>query len=464
MSDTKPTAPGGKTDPGPGPGPGPATEAAARLGALQPADAAAALSRLPRDYAAAVVSRLGPARAASVLREMHPVAAAPVLLGMARQAAAAVLAEFRPDDRVDLLAHAREGEREELLRGLGPEDVAEVRTLESYPPETAGGIMTTEVTALPERFTVDRAIAELRRRRQQQEQMFYVYTTDGNGRLVGVVSMRDLILSGPATSLADIAAEALAVRADADQEEAARLLRRHGYLALPVVDAGRRLLGLITADDVADVLQEEATEDIQKLGGSEALDAPYLSVGFRAMLRKRGAWLTVLFAGEMLTATAMGYFEHQIERAVLLALFVPLIISSGGNSGSQAATIVVRSLALGELTARDGWRVLLREARTGLALGAWLGLIGFLRIAAWQRAGWFDYGPHYLLVGLVVGASLVGVITFGSVAGSLLPLALHRVGLDPAASSAPFVATIVDVTGIVIYFGTATLLLRGTLL
>jgi magnesium transporter len=217
---------------------------------------------------------------------------------------------------------------------MPPSDADEVRRLQRYPPDTAGGIMTTEVTALPAHFTVDRAIADLRRRREEQEPVYYAYTVDGEGRLAGVLSMRDLILSSPTTSLSDLSRRAVAVTDHTDQEEVARLLRKHGFLALPAVDAGGRLVGLITADDVADVAEEEATQDIQKLGGSEALDAPYLSVGFLSMLRKRGTWLTVLFVGEMLTATAMGYFEHQIARAVLLALFVPLIIGSGGNSGS----------------------------------------------------------------------------------------------------------------------------------
>jgi magnesium transporter len=429
-----------------------------------PPDIAHVLEPMPPEESAAFVEPLDPTTAGYVLAEMHPHVAGSVLARMRPATASAALASMAPDDRVDVLEEVESPLRERLIQELPPDDADEVRRLERYPPDTAGGIMTTELTALPEHLAVDQAIAELRRLREQREQMYYVYTVDIAGRLAGVVSMRDLILSDPTTALADIAGPAVSVLAEADQEDVARLLRKHGYLALPVVDAGKRILGLITADDVADVVQEEATEDIQKLGGSEALDAPYLSVGFLSMLRKRGAWLTVLFIGEMLTATAMGYFEHQIARAVLLALFVPLIISSGGNSGSQAATIIVRSLAVGELTVRDWWRVCFREARTGLALGAWLGLIGFLRIVAWQRMGWFDYGPHYFLIGLVVGISLIGVVAFGSIAGSLLPLALRRVGLDPAASSAPFVATIVDVTGIVIYFWIAALVLRGILL
>jgi magnesium transporter len=438
--------------------------AAREIENLAPRDGADLLTHLPPRESAELTRRLDPVIVGRMVAEMHPALAATVVMRMEPPTASRVLASMRPDDRVDVLEGIPAALRDELIRGMPPSDAEEVRRLQHYPPDTAGGIMTTEVTALPEHFTVDRAIADLRLRREEQEPVYYAYTVDDGGRLAGVLSMRDLILSGPTTRLSELSRDAVAVTDDADQEDVARLLHKHGYSALPVIDAGRRLIGIITADDVADVAEEEATEDIQKLGGSEALDAPYLGVGFLPMLRKRGTWLTVLFVGEMLTATAMGYFEHQIARAVLLALFVPLIISSGGNSGSQAATIVVRSLALGELTTRDWGRVLYREARTGLALGAWLGFVGFLRIAAWQYMGWFEYGPHYLMLGLAVGLSVAGVIMFGSVAGGLLPIALRRVGLDPATSSAPFVATVVDVTGILIYFSIAALALKGTLL
>ena len=438
--------------------------AAHRIEHLAPPDGADFLTHLPPHESAELTERLDPIKVGRMVAEMHPRVAATIVTRMEPPTASRVLASMRPDDRVDVLGAIPAALRDRLVLGMPPSDAEEVRRLQHYPPDTAGGIMTTEVTALPGNFSVDRAIADLRLRREEQEPVYYAYTVDDDGRLAGVLSMRDLILSGPSTRLSELARDAVAVTADADQEDVARVLHKHGYSALPVIDANGRLLGIITADDVADVAEEEATEDIQKLGGSEALDAPYLGIGFLSMLRKRGTWLTVLFVGEMLTATAMGYFEHQIARAVLLALFVPLIISSGGNSGSQAATIVVRSLALGELTTRDWGRVLYREARTGLALGAWLGLVGFLRIAAWQYMGWFDYGPHYLLLGLAVGLSVAGVITFGSVTGSLLPIALSRAGLDPATSSAPFVATVVDVTGILIYFGIAALVLEGTLL
>jgi magnesium transporter len=250
---------------------------------------------------------------------------------------------------------------------------------------------------------------------------------------------------------------------DQDQEEVARLFRKHSLRALPVVDQERRLKGIVTIDDMLDVLQKEATEDIQRFGGVAAIDAPYLTIGLGSMLRKRGGWLSALFLGEMLTATAMAHFEEEIARAVVLALFVPLIISSGGNSGSQASTLVIRAMALGEVRLRDWWRVIRRELVTGFVLGALLGTIGFLRIVIWQAVRPI-YGEHYLLIALTVFASLIGVVTFGCLAGSFLPFILRRLRLDPASASAPFVATLVDVTGLVIYFTVAGTILRGTLL
>jgi magnesium transporter len=248
-----------------------------------------------------------------------------------------------------------------------------------------------------------------------------------------------------------------------DQEEVAALIAQHDLLAVPVVDEAGRMKGIVTVDDIIDVLQEEATEDIQKLAAMEAFDMPYLRTRFGPLLKKRAGWLMVLFLGEMLTATAMGYFEEEIARAVVLALFVPLIISSGGNSGSQAATLVVRAMALGEVRLRDWWRVLQRELGAGLALGAILGSIGMLRIAVWQLL-FHLYGEHWVLIGLTVGLALVGVVLWGTLSGSMLPFVLRRFGLDPAASSAPFVATLVDVTGLIIYFSVAALILSGTLL
>jgi magnesium transporter len=257
--------------------------------------------------------------------------------------------------------------------------------------------------------------------------------------------------------------DVVTVREDMDQEEVSRVFADSGLVAIPVLDVHGRMKGIVTVDDIVRVVEQEATEDAQKFGGVEALGAPYLEMGFRAMVRKRAGWLAALFVGEMLTATAMAFFEAEIARAVVLAVFLPLIISSGGNSGSQASTLVIRAMALGEVRLRDWWRVAGREVGTGIALGGILGAIGFLRIIVWQRIG-HVYGEHYLLVALTVSASLVGCVTFGTIAGSMLPFLLRRLGLDPASASAPFVATLVDVTGLVIYFGIGSVVLSGTLL
>jgi magnesium transporter len=249
-----------------------------------------------------------------------------------------------------------------------------------------------------------------------------------------------------------------------DREEVARLISKYNLLAVPVVDEGGHVLGIVTVDDVIDAIVREQTEDVQKFGGVEALDQPYTEIGFWAMIKKRAGWLTALFLGEMLTATAMGHFEHEIEKAVVLALFVPLIISSGGNSGSQATSLIIRAMALREITLKDWWRVALRELPSGIALGTILGTVGVIRIVLWQEIGWYNYGPHFLLVAFTVGIALIGVVTFGSLAGSMLPFLLRRLRFDPASASAPFVATLVDVTGLIIYFTVAFLVLRGTLL
>ena len=248
-----------------------------------------------------------------------------------------------------------------------------------------------------------------------------------------------------------------------DQEAVARLFAEHHLMAIPILDSQKRIQGIVTVDDIVGVVEREAGEDIQKIGGSEALDQPYLEISFVKMVQKRGGWLAALFLGEMLTATAMGFFEAEIAKAVVLALFIPLIISSGGNSGSQATTLVIRAMALGEVTLGHWWRVVRREFFAGLVLGSMLGLIGLTRILVWQAAAG-SYGQHYLLVGLTVAFSLVGVVTFGTVVGSMLPFILRRVGVDPASASAPFVATLVDVTGLVIYFTVASVIMRGTLL
>jgi len=313
-------------------------------------------------------------------------------------------------------------------------------------------------------MTVDEAISYVRRQAAHVETIYYVYALDEAQRLLGVVSFRHLFSSDPSKTVREVMqTDIITATPDMDQEAVAKLVAQHHLLAIPVVDADGRMQGIVTVDDIVDVVQEEASEDIQKVGGMEALGAPYLEIGFWSMVKKRAGWLAILFVGEMLTATAMGFFEKEIARAVVLALFVPLIISSGGNSGSQATTLVIQAMAMGEVRLRDWWRIVRREVSTGCVLGSFLAMIGLTRILVWQSV-WKTYGPHYVQVALTVAFSLVGVVLFGTLAGSMLPFILRRSGLDPASASAPFVATLVDVTGLVIYFTVASIVMRGTLL
>ena len=370
-----------------------------------------------------------------------------------------------PDDVADLVQRAPQQEREHLLALLDEPTRREVTGLLAYGEDEAGGLMSPRYARVRPDMTVDEAFSYLRKQaREQLETIYYIYVIDDQQRLVGVVSLKQLFAAKPDKTVRDVArADVVSVGEHMDQEAVSRIFAQHDLLAIPVVDAEGHMKGLVTVDDIVDVVHEEATEDAQKFGGMAALDAPYLNVKFIPMVKKRAGWLAALFLGEMLTATALAYFEAEIARAVVLALFMPLIISSGGNSGSQASTLVIRAMAVGEVRLRDWWRVMRREIGVGLALGAVLGSIGFVRIVAWQAVSPI-YGEHYVLVALTVLFSLVGVVTFGTLAGSLLPFILRRLGLDPASASAPFVATLSDVTGLIIYFTVAAFLLRGTLL
>jgi magnesium transporter len=370
-----------------------------------------------------------------------------------------------PDDAADLVQQVPEGERNELLGLLDDPTRKEVTALLAYKEDAAGGLMSPRYARLRPEMTVDEAIGYLRRQaRTNLEMISYLYVIGDQQRLLGVVSFRELFASPPERTVRDVMRRDLVtVREDQDQEEVSKLLAENDLMAIPVVDGDGHMKGIVTIDDIVDVVQEEATEDIQKLGGMEALEAPYLDIAFSRMFRRRAGWLSALFLGEMLTASAMAFFEDEIARALVLTLFVPLIISSGGNSGSQASTLVVRAMSLGEVRLADWWRVVQREFAAGLALGAVLGTIGFLRIVVWQAVSPL-YGEHFLLVAITVGMSLLGVVMFGTLAGSLLPFVLRRLNVDPASASAPFVATLVDVTGLVIYFSVASLILGGSLL
>ncbi|HYH82075.1 MAG TPA: magnesium transporter [Longimicrobium sp.] len=370
-----------------------------------------------------------------------------------------------PDDAADLVQELDAEDRVHVIDFLDPITRREVSALLAYEEDEAGGLMSPRFARVRPEMTVDEAIAYLRRQaRRRLETIYYIFVLDAEQRLQGVVSFRELFASpGDRTMLEVMETELVTVPEHMDQETVSQILAESDLLAVPVVDSLGRMKGIVTVDDIVDVVQEEATEDIHKAGGMEALDAPYFDVSVPAMVRKRGVWLVVLFIGEMLTATAMAHFEDEIARAVVLATFVPLMISSGGNTGSQASTLVIRAMALGEVRMRDWWRVVRREFWTGLMLGLILAAIGFVRIVVWQSVGQV-YGPHYLLVAATVSISLVGIVLWGTVTGSALPLVLSRLGLDPANSSAPFVATLVDVTGVIIYFTLARMLLGGTLL
>jgi magnesium transporter len=388
-----------------------------------------------------------------------------LLLATSPQEARAWLRLLPPDDLADVIQATPLEDRHRLLGLLDDAQRKEIVALLAYAEDDAGGLMNPRYARLRPEMSVDEAASYLRRQaREHAETMYYVYVLDPDQKLLGVISFRDLLMAPPDRKVRDIMrTDVVTVPEELDQEALSQLFAEQDFIAMPVVDAQGRMKGIVTVDDIVDVVQEEATEDIQKIGGMSALEAPYLETRFWSMLRKRAGWLSILFVGEMATATAMGRFEDDIARAVVLALFVPLIISSGGNSGSQASTLVIRAMALGEVRLRDWWRVVRRELAAGAALGAILAAIGLLRILAWQGA-FGTYGEHAFLIAVTVSASLVGVVLLGTLAGSTLPLLFHRLGFDPASASAPFVATLVDVSGIVLYFTIASLVLGGTLL
>jgi magnesium transporter len=432
-----------------------AADIVARLNEEELDTAAAVLAGLPVDRAIDVFDRPELERAGDLLLDMPEVRTGEILRGMADDRAAAVLRELDADDRL------------ELLKRVDFASAWPLKQLLAYPENTAGSIMTTEFVSVPTAYTVSETLQHIRKVERTRETVYAIHVVDPRTRaLVRVVTLRQLITGEPDQNILDLAPdrEPITVHADMDREEVSRLISIHDLLSVPVINERRQVLGIVTVDDVIDAILEEGSEDVQRFGGVEGEAEPYLETSFFGMYRKRVGWLCALFLGEMLTASAMQHFEDELAKAVVLTLFIPLIMSSGGNSGSQATSLLIRSLALGELRLRDWWRVALRELPTGLALGASLGVIGMIRIAAWQGFGIYDYGAHWMLIALTVGTGLVGIVTFGSVTGSMLPFLLKRLGFDPASASAPFVATLVDVTGLVIYFSVALLILQGTLL
>jgi len=429
------------------------------------ADNVDTLNRLSPNEAAEVLLLLSREAAVEILDKPELHFGVEIVEALPRDVAAQLLAGMSADMAADVIRQLDEPARGELLGRLDEASRSAIVGLLAYPENTAGSIMTTEFVSVPRQWTVEQTLQHIRQVERSRETVYAIYVIDTvTRRLVGAVSLRRLIAGEPSANILTLASKPITTFPLTDREDVARLIARHDLLAVPVVDKPGHLLGIVTFDDIIDTIIEESTEDVQKFGGMEAIEEPYLQIGFLDMIRKRGVWLCLLFVSEMLTASAMQHFEGELEKALVLTLFIPLIMSSGGNSGSQATSLLIRSLALRDVKLGDWWRVALRELPTGLTLGAILGLIGVIRIVMWQKLGLYDYGPHWPLVALTVAAALVGVVTFGSVAGSMLPFGLQKLGFDPASASAPFVATLVDVTGLVIYFSAALLILRGTLL
>jgi magnesium transporter len=429
-------------------------------------DIVEAINDMPRELAVAVLLQLPPDRAIEVLDQPGLEREPELVTLMPRATAASLLAGVSADRVADIFHQVKEPHCSALLDLLDPDTRVNIRRLLEYPKDTAGSIMTTEFASVPSTYTVRQTLDYIRHVESSRETVYAIYVLDPLTKmLVKTITLRRLITADPEAPVLSVArpGRLITVAPLMDREEVARLISKYDLLAVPVVDNGR-VIGIVTVDDIIDAIVQETTEDVQKFGGMAAIDEPYMEIGFWQMMKKRGGWLCALFLSEMLTASAMQGYEGELEKAIVLTLFIPLIMSSGGNSGSQATSLLIRALALRELQLRDWWRVALREIPNGLALGAMLGLVGIVRISLWQVLGLYDYGEHWALVAMTVGTALVGIVMFGSLTGSMLPFILQRIGFDPASASAPFVATLVDVTGLVIYFTVASIILRGTLL
>ena len=431
------------------------------------ADAAEVLNKLELAKAAHVIEHLPLETTAHIFDQPHLERAAKLIESLEPERAAGIVAAIPADRRADIFrklpaeAHARC-----MAKLDGPSREALVQLI-AYPPHTAGGIMTTEYLSVPATWTVEQTLQQIHKVGSEKETVYVIYITDPDTRkLVQVVSLRQLVVSDPKATVLSIASKrpVITVTPQTDREEVARLISKYNLLAVPVLAEDRHIIGIVTVDDVIDAIIEEGTEDVQKFGGSEALDEPYLKISFGSMIKKRAGWLCALFLSEMLTASAMQHYQGEIEKAVVLSLFIPLIMSSGGNSGSQATSLIIRALALREVGLGDWWKIARRELPAGLTLGAILGCIGFIRIFVWQKLGFFNYGVNWLGIATTVSLALVAIVTWGSMTGSMLPFVLKKLKFDPATASAPFVATLVDVTGLIIYFSIAFLVLRGTLL
>ncbi len=417
------------------------------------------------DYESSIIANMLTHRAASVFKILEFPTQKRIIQNLPPNTIASLLNELPADDRTDFLEELPSNAVRELIKLLDPEERKITLSLLGYPENSIGRLMTPDYVYVYSDNTIEEVFATIRKYGKDSETINVIYVINKKGELLDDIRIQEFILNSPDKKVSELMdGRFVALRPDDDQETASEVFKMNNRVALPVVSSSNKLLGIVTIDDMLWVASEEFSEDMQKMGGTAALEQPYLEMPIFQLFRKRAIWLVILFLGEMLTATAMAYFEEEIQKAVVLALFVPLIISSGGNSGSQASTLIIQAMAVGEITIKEWWRVLRREIVSGLLLGTLLGIIGFVRIFLWHSFAPNLYGEHWLPIGLTVGITLLGVVLWGTLSGSMLPMLLKRLGADPAVSSAPFVATLVDVTGLVIYFSVAYLLLTGSLL
>jgi magnesium transporter len=432
-------------------------------------DVAALIDEYP-EYAARIIAHMAVHRAVGVFKILDITQQKDIVKKLPSAKTAELLNELPADDRTDFLEELPKAAIRDLIKLLDPEERKVTLSLLGYPEDSVGRLMTPDYVYVYQHNTVQEAFEIIRKHAKNSETIDVIYIINEQGRLVDDIRIRDIILASPDKTMEEITdGRVISLRVADDQEYAGQIFKMNNRVALPVVDDNNILLGIVTIDDMLWVANEEFSEDMQKMGGTEALNEPYLDIPFFKLIQKRAGWLILLFFGELLTASAMAFFSDELSKALILSIFVPLIISSGGNSGSQASTLIIQAMAVGEVSIEDWWRVMRREILSGLTLGGILGLIGFIRIAVWHQfmqQGVIEdvYGEHWALIGCTVGFSLVGVVLWGTLTGSMLPLLLKKLGADPAVSSAPFVATLVDVTGLIIYFSMAWLFLHGIMI
>ncbi|NMN37533.1 magnesium transporter [Pedobacter sp. SG918] len=434
------------------------------LDQLNISDVEELIDELPQ-YAAKFIETLSLNRAVNVFRILDFPTQERIIKKLSGNKLNQIIKDLPPDDRTALFSELKGDVVKKMITLLPPEERKESLALLGYKEDSIGRLMTPDYIAVKPEWSISRVLAHIRRYGKNSETIDVVYVIDKEGVLLDDIRIREVLLADPEAIIGELTDKRfIALKANDPQEDAINIFRMNNRVALPVVDENNILLGIVTVDDILWIANEEYTEDMHKIGGTEALDEPYLDIPILKLVKKRAGWLIVLFLGEMLTATAMQHFEIELEKAVVLSLFIPLIMSSGGNSGSQASTLIIQAMALGEVTIAEWWRVMRRELVSGALLGIILGTIGFVRIVTWQELHLYNYGPHWFLIATTIFFTLVGIVLWGSLIGSMMPIILKKLKLDPATSSAPFVATMVDVTGIVIYFSVAVLILKGVLL